>query len=488
MRTDFLGARPNRGAVMMQVLGNEPVDRFEAQVFRRVSTCAFDGTCHANIMVPTAEYGLDEQDVVLVTQAGVCTIDAKAYEPGSYRSGLNKALQWRKDGEQEFIELNGRLSKPLGVAANKGKKIVSTLQSLASSAAIGLKYLPSDLQILSVIVVPDHARFDADVSKLEGTHGIKFPCRLVRLSDLTSFLETGMGTAPAYKHPESVEKLMEAFRLMLNDWVPSQNGRPRRLGSIDLVERISTFDNEVPGETWRGIDNGEAVFVKLFFKYPWREGSASFFRRAFLQARALRQARLPRVVALHAVYEWPELLAMEYEWFENEGSLELAVQTLHGLSPEDAVSIFRNVAEALQLLHENPGREGVVFRALHPGNILLRKWTGAANWRNVDFLMVGFDRAVVMGHSSAGYEGASPYDPPEMRTQGGDALRRGPTVDVYALGMLLRFLISGRHPCADTEPQESGVPANWARVIGRATSGRAIERYQTIKDLVNDIS
>ena len=471
---------------MLRILGNEPEDRFEAQVFRRVSASKLEGTLHANVLVPTSEYGLDEQDIVLVTQAGVCTMDAKAYEPGSYRGGLNMALEWRKDGEQEFTELHGRLSKPLGVAANKGKKIVSNLKSLANRAA--MKFLPADLQILSVIVVPDHARFDTDVSKPEDTHGVKVLCRLVKLSDLTAFLETGMGTVPAYKHPEAVEKLMEVFRLMLNDWVPSQDSRSRRLGSIDLVERISTFDNEVPGETWRGIDNGEAVFVKLFFKYPWREGSASFFRRAFLQARALRQARLPRVVALHAVYEWPELLAMVYEWFENEGSLESAVQTLHGLSPEDAVSIFRNVAEALQLLHENPGREGVVFRALHPGNILLRKWTGAANWRNVDFLIVGFDRAVVIGHSSAGYEGASPYDPPEMRTQGGDTLRRGPTVDVYALGMLLRFLISGHHPCADTEPQESGVPANWARVIGRATRGRAVERYQSIKDLVNDIS
>jgi hypothetical protein len=113
---------------------------------------------------------------------------------------------------------------------------------------------------------------------------------------------------------------------MLNDWTTQPAKRIAPLPGILLVEQISEFDDEVPGQTWKGMIDGEDAFVKIFFKYPWREHSGQLFNQLSKEGRVLRQARLSHVIALHGIYDHPLMLAMVYEWFENEGTLATAVE------------------------------------------------------------------------------------------------------------------------------------------------------------------
>jgi hypothetical protein len=480
-------AGSQEATVALRIVGTEPTDPFERTVFRGLSKAKVDGILQANVMVPNVDYGFDEQDIVVVCASGICTIDAKAYEPGEYHGGLNQPLLWRRTNDQDFTPLPTRLAKPLSVAANKGKKIVSYLKELCKVPEVGLRNLPKEIRVLSLIVVPDHADISAaELSKQESLLRIIFPCKMLVLSELNSFVERELSEARTYKNPADLARITQGFASLLSDWVPRAEVRRPRIGDVLLTKRISSFDGDVPGETWRGSLDGEPVFVKVFFKYPWREESGPFFRGLSLQARALQKARLPRVVSLNGVHDYPQYFVMVYEWFENEGSLEEAVGALHGLGLTDSIAIITRVAETLQLLHENPGRAGVILRGLHPRNVLLRRWVGSVDWRTAEFLIVGFDRATVIGRSSVGYDGTSPYDAPEMWGHGGGSLRNLPSVDVYSLGMLFRFLVSGREPDA-SQPDRRELPPTALGVILRATQQNPAGRYESVAEFIRAI-
>ncbi len=241
-------------------------------------------------------------------------------------------------------------------------------------------------------------------------------------------------------------------------------------------------------QRWQGIRDKDPVFVKLFMKYPWREESANFFRQLNIQARALRKARVPEVIGLISIYDHPEYSCMVFEWFENEGTLEDAILTLRGLSTSDAVMFIKRVAQVVHQLHENPGRQPIIIRELRPTDILLKQWKGSIDWQQVRFVIKGFDRAVIQGRSSVGYEGKSPYAAPELDILDQKEIRQSKTLDVYALGSLLKFLLIGKHPAKDEAFSLDSIPDILLDVINCSTAIKPVARYPSISEMLSHLS
>jgi len=201
-----------------------------------------------------------------------------------------------------------------------------------------------------------------------------------------------------------------------------------------LIERLGTGGMSV---VWRGHDQvlGRAVAVKVLS--PRLAGDAAFRDR--LRQEALAAARLchPHITGIFDFGESPldEHRTVPYVVMElNDGESVAARLTRRGPLPwRDAVVIAAEVASALATAHAR----GVVHRDVTPANVML---TGAGA------KVVDFGISALIGQQDSAPDGSllgtPAYLAPE-RLGGGQV---SPAADVYALGVLLHRMLTGRLP------------------------------------------
>ena len=180
-----------------------------------------------------------------------------------------------------------------------------------------------------------------------------------------------------------------------------------------------------------------------------------------------------------------------------------------GLSTRGVLEVFLKVCDAVQHAHQ----KGVIHRDLKPGNIVVDR---AGQPKVLDF---GIARTAVLKGDEEGPGGASargmateqgqvlgtvPYMSPEQ--VGGDQDEVDTRTDVYALGVVLYELLSGRLPhdvTAKTLPEAARiiaetrarplssiarhVPTDLSTIVAKALEGDRARRYQSASDLAADI-
>jgi serine/threonine-protein kinase len=189
----------------------------------------------------------------------------------------------------------------------------------------------------------------------------------------------------------------------------------------------------------------------------------AFLARFRLEAEAASRLRHPNVVAVYDVGEDAGRPYLTMEWMEG-GSL---AEALAG-RPQPERPAARRVsilARAVEHVH----RAGIVHRDLKPGNVLLASparqgrentppgadATGLAGCvpKIADF---GIARLVDRpGNATNQWLGTPEYVAPELTGERVAPDAVGPAVDVYALGVLLYELLTGRPPFRADEPLET---------------------------------
>ena len=234
-------------------------------------------------------------------------------------------------------------------------------------------------------------------------------------------------------------------------------------GALETTERVSFVG-----------ENGSVLGPFVRKRIGGESGLGGAYETVFAaQRRGVRLAHLPRMVECHR-RDGDLVVVMEYVPGETLGSRVEACR-----SREERLALVRrafpDLCDAVSELHEllDPP---VIHRDLKPGNVIVSPG-------GVTLIDLGIARAYRDGaEQDTTHFGTRAYAPPEQFGFG----QTGVTSDVYALGMLLFFCVTGREPSqVDRESgfRDAALPEGLRVVVRRATELDPSARYASVREL-----
>lgn len=186
----------------------------------------------------------------------------------------------------------------------------------------------------------------------------------------------------------------------------------------------------------------------------------------------LSKLQHPGIVKVFSVLEAPRP-AIVLEYVEGE---DLQSMIERRLPPrERAVAIVEDVLHALEAAHA----EGVVHRDVKPSNVLVDR-SGRA--RLIDFGVAAVDDLPGLTRTLDAV-GTPDFAAPEQRARSLDV---GPAADVYAVGRLLEFVLTGRLDAYGAP--ESTVPDGLRAIIRKATQREVAWRFGSATEVLDALA
>jgi hypothetical protein len=195
----------------------------------------------------------------------------------------------------------------------------------------------------------------------------------------------------------------------------------------------------------------------------------------------------PNLVSLYDIREDAQgnhWVIMEY--VAGESLSTILTRHPEGIAPELAQQWFLGLAAAVSYLHDH----GIVHRDLKPGNIFIENGTVKVGDYGLCKCVSGSQRT-----AQTQSVGTVHYMAPEIST--GNYNKQ---IDVYAAGVILYEMLSGRVPFEGesvgeilmkhlTTPADlTKVPRVWAQVLGRALAKNPAHRHRSMNELARDVA
>lgn len=282
--------------------------------------------------------------------------------------------------------------------------------------------------------------------------------------------------------------------------VQESQAMPQRIGRYSIIRSLGRGGfAEVFLARDEELDRQVALKVPLFHAGMNEDARLRFER----EARVAASLGHPQIVP---VYEFGDVGPVRFiafawcegptlaEWIERGGPVDFRTAAL----------IVAHLAEAAQHAHQR----GIVHRDLKPGNILIDEDASAANqpvWEQVRIADFGLARQINVQDTTLTRDGqiigTPAYMAPEQASGDFDA---GPAADVWALGMILFELLTGKTPfrrpdllttiraiCDEPVPAakqfRQDVPPGLAAIADLCLRKTPGERYQSAHDLAVDL-
>ena len=191
---------------------------------------------------------------------------------------------------------------------------------------------------------------------------------------------------------------------------------------------------------YRATDVRTGAHVAIKVPHPEAESDVLFFDRFHREAEIGRELDHPGIVRV-LPKEKQSRVYMVMEWAE--GCLLREILTKEGrLTPDRAMRIGLAISESLEYLHDN----GITHRDLKPENVMVDEHDQI---KLIDFGIAGKSgaRRLTFGKLSHTMGTVEYISPEQVRGKRGDARS-----DVYALGVMLYEMVTGRTPFQGTNP------------------------------------
>ena len=272
------------------------------------------------------------------------------------------------------------------------------------------------------------------------------------------------------------------------------------MGFLDSVEAGSQIDHyriEAPvarsgmASIFRAVDLHDNKQVALKIPHPDMEADPILFDRFQREASIGERLNHPGVMHVYNT-EKRSRVYMVMEWCE--GRLLRQILADGRISQDRATRITLKVLDALEYIHEN----GVVHRDLKPENIMV---DGKDNIKLIDFGIAGDSaaRRLTYANFTATLGTADYISPEQVKGKRGDGRS-----DIYAMGVILYEMLTGRIPFSGSSPMEvmndrllnypmppsvaeKAVPPELQEVLYRALERDPQNRYAHAREFAHDL-
>jgi eukaryotic-like serine/threonine-protein kinase len=272
------------------------------------------------------------------------------------------------------------------------------------------------------------------------------------------------------------------------------------MGILDTIEAGSQIDSyriEAPvarsgmASIFRAVDVRDNRVVALKIPHPDMEADPILFDRFKREADIGEKLYHPMVMRVYGG-EKRSRIYMVMEWCEGRLLREILA---NGRMPQDrAIRIAIEVLDALEYIHQ----QGIVHRDLKPENIMV---DDNDNIKLIDFGIAGDSAARRLTYANFTATLGTPdyISPEQVKGKRGDG-----RTDIYAMGIILYEMLTGRPPFSGSSPMETmndrllnhpmpptiaepSISPQLQEVLYRALERDPLNRYTTAHEFAHDL-